>query len=201
MEAAIFALAAIFLIVVPVAAIWAFVWVFRLSGQVRRLETQVADLTLGIVSEQRLGDPSVAAPQDDAKPPEPAADLGEPIPRPETPAPKPVAEPARIPFPWEFDAADRAPARPVATGPTIVDGALSWLSANWFYAVAAASLALAGIFLVQYGMERGLLPPPLRVIAALAFGVALIACGEWIRRRFGDDEAASTVYLPSASGP
>ncbi len=72
-----------------------------------------------------------------------------------------------------------------------------WLRENWFYAVSALSLALAGIFLVQYGVENGLLPPAARVAVSLAFGVALIVVGEVIRRRFGDDETASTAYLPS----
>ncbi|MEQ6201493.1 DUF2339 domain-containing protein [Sulfitobacter sp. HNIBRBA2951] len=72
-----------------------------------------------------------------------------------------------------------------------------WLQQNWFYAVSAASLALAGIFLVQYGMENGLLPPRARVAAALAFGAALIGVGEFIRRRFGDDAQSVTEYLPS----
>ncbi|WP_299564167.1 DUF2339 domain-containing protein [uncultured Sulfitobacter sp.] len=72
-----------------------------------------------------------------------------------------------------------------------------WLQRNWFYAVSAASLALAGIFLVQYGMENGLLPPGARIAAALAFGAVLIAGGEWIRRRFGDGEETTTAYLPS----
>lgn len=72
-----------------------------------------------------------------------------------------------------------------------------WLRENWFYAVSALSLALAGIFLVQYGVENGLLPPALRVAAALGFGVSLIGVGEFLRRRFGDDEASSTAYLPS----
>ena len=72
-----------------------------------------------------------------------------------------------------------------------------WLQQNWFYAVSAASLALAGIFLVQYGMENGLLPPRARVAFALAFGAALIGAGEFIRRRFGDDEQSATAYLPS----
>lgn len=72
-----------------------------------------------------------------------------------------------------------------------------WLQQNWFYAVSAASLALAGIFLVQYGMENGLLPPRARVAAALAFGAALIGVGEFIRRRFGDDPQSATAYLPS----
>ncbi len=73
----------------------------------------------------------------------------------------------------------------------------AWLRENWFYAVSALSLALAGIFLVQYGVENGLLPPTARVIAALTFGALLIGAGEVIRRRFGDDEDTSTAYLPS----
>ncbi|CUK12379.1 putative membrane protein [Ruegeria denitrificans] len=73
----------------------------------------------------------------------------------------------------------------------------NWLRENWFYAVSALSLALAGIFLVQYGVENGLLPPAARVVAALLFGAVLIVAGEVIRRKYGDDEAAATAYLPS----
>ena len=72
-----------------------------------------------------------------------------------------------------------------------------WLRDNWVYAVSAISLALAGVFFVQYGVERGLLPPGLRVLAAMAFGAALIFAGEWLRRRHGDEGATSTVHLPS----
>ena len=72
-----------------------------------------------------------------------------------------------------------------------------WLRENWFYAVSALSLALAGVFLVQYGMEAGLLPPGARVTAALAFGLALVGGGEFIRRRYGDEEGNATAYLPS----
>jgi len=74
---------------------------------------------------------------------------------------------------------------------------LSWVLENWFYVIAAVSLALAGIFLVIYGMEQGLLPPSVRIIAALLFGGILIGVGEFIRRRFGDGEESSTAYLPS----
>lgn len=70
-----------------------------------------------------------------------------------------------------------------------------WLRENWVYAVSAVSLALAGIFLVQYGIEKGLLPPLARVLAALALGAALIVAGEWVRRRFGDRGA--TTHLPA----
>ncbi|KIC36755.1 DUF2339 domain-containing protein [Leisingera sp. ANG-M7] len=73
-----------------------------------------------------------------------------------------------------------------------------WLRENWVLAAGAASLALAGIFMVQYGAEHGLLTPFWRVMAALGFGTALIAGGEVIRRRFGDEAAGSVQYLPSA---
>lgn len=72
-----------------------------------------------------------------------------------------------------------------------------WLIANWIYAVSALSLAFAGVFFVQYGVEHGLLPPGLRVLAALAFGAALVGAGEVIRRRSGDGPGATTAYLPS----
>jgi uncharacterized membrane protein len=71
-------------------------------------------------------------------------------------------------------------------GPTLADRFTLWLRDNWILAIAAASLALAGIFFVQYGVERGLLPPPVRVLAALAFGLGLVFTGERLRLRHGD---------------
>jgi uncharacterized membrane protein len=73
----------------------------------------------------------------------------------------------------------------------------AWIMHNWFYAVSAASLALAGVFLVIYGAENGMMPPAVRILGAMTFGVGLIAAGEYIRRRYGDTEAVSTAYLPS----
>jgi uncharacterized membrane protein len=72
----------------------------------------------------------------------------------------------------------------------------AWLRENWVLAVAAASLTFAGVFMVQYGVEHGLLTPFWRVMASLGFGAALIAAGEWIRRRHGDGDGA-TAFLPS----
>ncbi|MEZ5754964.1 MAG: DUF2339 domain-containing protein [Paracoccaceae bacterium] len=90
------------------------------------------------------------------------------------------------------------PPRPaVPRRPGLIARFAGWLQENWVYAVSGLSLALAGVFLVQYGMERGFLPPAVRVLAGIAFGLALITAGERVRRRFGDDEASSTAYLPS----
>ncbi len=87
--------------------------------------------------------------------------------------------------------------RPLVMRTDRVGDLVKWLLVNWVYAVSALSLALAGVFFVQYGMEKGLLPPGLRVIFALVFGACLIGGGEWLRRKVGDGEDKSTAYLPS----
>jgi len=87
--------------------------------------------------------------------------------------------------------------RPLVMRPDRIGALFGWLAANWVYAVSALSLALAGVFFVQYGMEKGLLPPGLRVIFALLFGACLIGGGEWLRRKSGDGADKTTAYLPS----
>lgn len=111
---------------------------------------------------------------------------------PDMPA-KATAAPQDTAQPWASD----KPTPPAAVGPTIAGRFARWLAENWFYAAAAVSLALAGLFFVQYGIETGLLTPSMRVAAALAFGAVLIGAGEAIRRRWGDAEASATAYLPS----
>ncbi len=97
----------------------------------------------------------------------------------------------------------RPPPAPAAPPPIVapplqrVSALGDWLRANWVFVVSAVSLALAGLFLVQYGIENGLLPPAARVAAAILFGLALIAGGEVLRRRWGDREGDPTAYLPS----
>ncbi|WP_122072991.1 DUF2339 domain-containing protein [Pseudophaeobacter sp. EL27] len=73
-----------------------------------------------------------------------------------------------------------------------------WLRENWVLLAGAASLALAGLFMVQYGVENGLLTPFWRVMASLGFGTALIAGAEVIRRRLGDATEGAAQHLPSA---
>jgi uncharacterized membrane protein len=61
----------------------------------------------------------------------------------------------------------------------------SWLGARWAVWVGGLALALGGIFLVKYSIESGLLSPAVRLMFACLFGLALIACGELVRRRGG----------------
>ncbi len=134
---------------------------------------------------------------------------------PQTTKPIPVA-PAAETLPWDVaigskatDATEKTdppiavdpPAtieiQPIVLRPDRITDLINWCRSNWIYVVSAMSLGLAGIFFVQYGMERGLLPPAFRVIAAIVFGAALIGAGEWIRRRSGDEGPTSTIHLPS----
>lgn len=181
MESLLILLAVVVVIGVPVSIIVLLIWV---SGHGRRLRAAEGELA---TLRARLDGTEPVEPESAATPPRPVA---------VAPWAKAAPTPER-----QKDAPDllpeKRPARPERTGPTLIDRALSWLQVNWFYAVAAAALTLAGIFLVQYGAEQGLLPPRLRVMAACLFGAALIGGGEWLRRRFGDGEDVATAYLPS----
>lgn len=114
-----------------------------------------------------------------------------------------VAEPAG---PWAAvpvvaseteTAPETAPPRAFVLRADRLAALMAWFRANWALAVAGVSLALAGVFMVQYGVEQGLLTPVWRVMGALALGAALIAAGERLRRRYGDEAAGAVTGLPS----
>ena len=121
--------------------------------------------------------------------------------------PIPDAARARRPAsdPGIFPRKTRSKGQEVGISPRVLRGpgpkglalAVAWLGRNWFYAVSALSLALAGIFVAQYAAEAGLLSPALRIGLAVIFGLALIGAGEVIRRKSGDGGDVSTAYLPS----
>jgi uncharacterized membrane protein len=119
------------------------------------------------------------------------------------PAPdKPVPTPWVSPQPTDLSSSEQAdppsPPRAFVFRQDRVDDLVAWLRENWVLAAGTASLALAGIFMVQYGAEHGFLSPFWRVMAALGFGALLIAGGEVMRRRFGDEAESAVRYLPSA---
>ena len=57
------------------------------------------------------------------------------------------------------------------------------ITSRWFVWVGAVALALAGLFLVKYSIDYGLLTPRMRVAAGFMFGLGLMAAGEWLRQR------------------
>ncbi|WP_281841285.1 DUF2339 domain-containing protein [Sinisalibacter aestuarii] len=188
-------LLAIAALAAPVLLIVFMVWTMQLSRRVRDLEGLVA----------RIG--HVPAPSPEPAPPaaqaaaiappatttsaevEPEAQAGPWV------GAKPVA-PQPTP-PQNSSETAAMPPRAVVLRADKLAALGDWLKANWIYAVSAVSLAFAGLFLVQYGIETGLLTPAARVAVALLFGAALVAGGEYIRRRWGDRDEAVTAYLPS----
>ncbi len=167
---------------IPVSIIILLVSHVRLRRRVELLERQVSHAAQADVA------PTVAP-----KPTEPVDDKAQEA---SEPTPWGAPKPRKSPIPTTAaDAGLEKLQRPREPG--MVSQLAGWVRENWFYAVSAVSLGLAGIFLVQYGVESGLLPPTARVVAALIFGAALISVGEFLRRKFGDDETSATAHLPS----
>lgn len=111
--------------------------------------------------------------------------------------PKPVkATPAAV-------QAARVVSKPVVPkGPSFFDRAFENFKANWIVWLAGLSLAFGGVFIVQFGIERGMLGPKARVALAIAFGLALIVGAEFLRKRSKDQSVAlfSPVTALAAGG-
>lgn len=161
------------------------------SGDPNKLTTARPDQTSEKQVSSAISEPQLAA-KEDTKHTGPEKQEEQPS---KSPFPWPQAKPASTPTAVSVTQTPAEP--PPPQGPSWFDKLLPWLQDNWFYVVSAVSLGLAGIFLVQYGIEQGLIPPTVRVLCAMLFGGALIGAGEYIRRRWGDGEDASTAFLPS----
>jgi len=70
--------------------------------------------------------------------------------------------------------------------------------ASWVVWIGGLALALGGIFLVQYSIEAGLIGPGVRVFLGGLLAAALIAAGEWTRRR---EIAIPLAQVPTAHIP
>jgi uncharacterized membrane protein len=72
------------------------------------------------------------------------------------------------------------------------------IGTRWVVWVGGLTLALGGFFMVRYSIDAGLLGPGVRVLLGGAFALALLAAGEWTRRK----ESISTIEaLPMANIP
>ncbi len=112
-----------------------------------------------------------------------------------TPAAKVVSKPTPTAAPVKIKPAEPA-------GPTFFARMAENIKANWIVWLAGVSLAFGGVFIVQFGIERGLLGPTARVAMALAFGVAMIIGAEFFRRRSKNQTVAlfSPVTALAAGG-
>ncbi|EHQ52056.1 hypothetical protein ECTPHS_05145 [Ectothiorhodospira sp. PHS-1] len=116
-----------------------------------------------------------------------------PIPLPEpdqatetpTPDPQPVtAMPSSAPPSDTSWSADGAPGRPAW---------LAHLSRHWMIWLGGLCVALAGVFMVKYSIDAGLLGPWGRVMMGLVTGIGLHVLAEWLRRKNGPDPSIAAL--------
>jgi uncharacterized membrane protein len=88
------------------------------------------------------------------------------------------------------------PAEAVGTAPGRAYALEERLTSRWLVWLGAVALVFAGLFLVKYSIDNGLLTPEMRVILGLLLGIGLIAAGEAIRRR--QPVASAQNYIPGA---
>lgn len=72
------------------------------------------------------------------------------------------------------------------------------LGTRWVVWIGGLTLALGGFFLVRYSIEAGLVGPRVRVMLGGLFALALLAGGEWTRRK---ESISDIVALPIANIP
>ncbi len=140
-----------------------------------------------------------------APPPLPAQEFGQTAP-PVMPGLVPELRPSATdaehdtpPAPAEAtnDTAASAPAAPPSLPPPD-RGFEETLGTRWVVWIGGLTLALGGFFMVRYSIEAGLLGPGVRTILGGLFALALLAAGEWTRRK---EDISAIEALPIANIP
>lgn len=67
------------------------------------------------------------------------------------------------------------------------------LRRNWMVWLGGGCVALAGVFMVRYSIEQGLLGPTARVAAGIVLGLALHAAAHWLRLQRGQNDAFAAL--------
>ena len=70
---------------------------------------------------------------------------------------------------------------------------------NWMVWVGGISVALAGVYLVQYSIDQGLLTPWTRVVLATLAGFAMHALAAWLGRRTGRQHPSFSALAAAGS--
>ncbi len=96
------------------------------------------------------------------------------------------------------DAGTAAPAPPPLSQPAATPSFEERVGTRWVVWVGGLTLALGGFFMVRYSIEAGLVGPGVRTLLGGAFALALLAAGEWTRRK---ESVSSIAALPIANIP
>ncbi|MDO9413160.1 MAG: DUF2339 domain-containing protein [Pseudolabrys sp.] len=157
----------------PVIAIVALVKASNLRTDMQRMALRIAALEANRPAESSGPAPAGALdPAPDPTPPGPSvvAKLWVDPPEDQTPTPEGAIEPPPAPV------TPPAPATPKASFE-------ERFGTQWVVWIGGLALALGGVFLVRFSIEAGLIGPGVRVALGVLFAAALIAVGEWARRK------------------
>ncbi|WP_316230847.1 DUF2339 domain-containing protein [Bradyrhizobium sp. SZCCHNR1051] len=131
----------------------------------------------------------------------PLSPLQEPAEAPPMPPPLPeLTEPALQPAAMASDDAAEQPP-PLASPPPVPQPAAGFeerIGTRWVVWIGGLTLALGGFFMVRYSIEAGLVGPEVRVALGALFAAALLAAGEWTRRK---ESISQIAALPIANIP
>ena len=92
---------------------------------------------------------------------------------------------------WQTQSAEP----PVSVPPRDMEQALA---SRWFVWIGGVAIAIGGLLFVKYAYDNGLISPVLQVFLGLAAGAALVAAGEWVRRKATAAADLQTNYVPAA---
>jgi uncharacterized membrane protein len=117
-----------------------------------------------------------------------------------SPPPLPSEPASAAPAPLDQDAAangvDASTAPPPLPPPA--PGFEETIGTRWVVWIGGLTLALGGFFMVRYSIEAGLLGPGVRTLLGGLFALALLAAGEWTRRK---EDISAIEALPIANIP
>jgi uncharacterized membrane protein len=196
-------LIAIYLLAAPLFGMAALRRVNRAAGAIGSLDArigtlgrQVDDLRREITELRAAGGAPLETDEDQV-----GVDRAEAAPTSTEPAPEPPEAPEAEPPEPEVEPEPEPPAEPEAElepaedqvgvsavgGPSAMAGFLSRLEESltqrWLVWLGAVTLALGGVFLIKYSIDKGWLGPAVRTSLGFLMGIALVVAGEWLRRQ------------------
>jgi uncharacterized membrane protein len=172
-----------------IVAIVALVKASGLHARIARLELGLESLRGEIAGLRRAA--RAAAPEPEPAPVASAAP--EPVQPEPAPAPSLAEETAAAAEPAVSSTWERAKARSARPPEGDMEQALA---SRWFVWIGGAAIAIGGLLFVKYAYDNGLISPWLQIVLGLVLGGALVAAGEYVRRRAAPD--AGTDYVPAA---
>jgi uncharacterized membrane protein len=173
-----------------VIALAALIFARKAFNEIAMLRTRL-DAMAAIAFQARPGPPQQAAPSSETPSPAMAAEPPTTVADARSVAPGAAGDDA-APKDAIEDAAAKPPLPPSAVGLE------ERIGTRWVVWVGGLTLALGGFFMVRYSIEAGLLGPGVRTLLGGAFALALLAAGEWTRRK---ESISAIAALPIANIP